>query len=145
MAGSKTNTFETDILELVFTNTALANIGDGSGLQPSATAGSLYVALYTVAPSDAGGGTECTYTGYGRVAVARSGAGWTVASGVAENAAAVTFGACTAGSETAVAFSIMTAASSGDMLFWGDLTANLNISAGITPEFAAGELTITED
>ncbi|MBN2012844.1 hypothetical protein JW960_26175 [candidate division KSB1 bacterium] len=130
---------------MVFTNTALANIGDGSGLQPSATAGSLYVALYTVAPSDAGGGTECTYTGYGRVAVARSGAGWTVASGVAENAAAVTFGACTAGSETAVAFSIMTAASSGDMLFWGDLTANLNISAGITPEFAAGELTITED
>ena len=145
MAGSKRNAFETDLLELVFQNTALANIGDASGLQPSATAGSLYVALYTVAPSDSTSGTECTYTGYARVAVARSGAGWTVTNNNAFPAAAVTFGENTGSTETAVAFATLTAASSGDMLYWGDLDSNLEITNGVIPEFASGALDIYED
>lgn len=143
---SKVNAFETDILELIFTNTALANVGDASGLQPAGTAGSLYIALFTANPDEAAGvGNEADYTGYARVAVARSGAGWTVASGQAENAAAITFGACTAGSDTVTHFAIMTALTGGDMLYYGALTASLAISTGITPEFAAGDLTVTED
>lgn len=145
MAGSKTNAFETDILELLFNNNALANIGDASGLQPSATAGSLYVALYTIAPTDSTSGTECTYTGYARVAIARSAAGWTVSENNAYNTEAVTFDECTAGSETAVAFAIMTTASGGDMLYWGDLDSNLSISSGTIPQFTAGALDIYED
>jgi hypothetical protein len=145
MAGSKTNAFETSLAGLIFNNTDVANIGDAAGLQNSATAGSLYVALFTTAPSDSTAGTECNYTGYARVAVARSSGGWTISGNNTSNTAAITFGACTAGTNTAVAFGILTASSSGDLLYWGDLTANLAISAGITPEFAAGALDINED
>jgi len=145
MAGSKRNAFETDLLELIFNNTALANIGDASGLQPAGTEGSLYVALYTVAPTDSTAGTECTYTGYARKAVARSAAGWTVTDNNCFNAAAVTFVICSGGTESAVAFSIMTAVTGGDMLYWGDIDTPLAISTGVTPEFASGALDIYED
>ena len=145
MAGSKRDGFETDVLELIFNNVAIANIGDGPGLQPSSTAGSLYVALYTVAPTDSTAGTECAYTSYARVGVARSAGGWTVSGNNCSNTAAVEFPECTGGSETAVAFSIMTGSSGGDMLYWGDLTSSLAISNGITPNIPIGDLDITED
>ncbi len=77
---SKTNAFENSLLLLVFNNTDIANIGDAAGLQNSAAAGSLYVSLHTADPNEAGSQTtsEVAYTSYARVAVARSGAGWTV-------------------------------------------------------------------
>lgn len=145
MAGSKRDNFETDLLELVFTNLAIANIGDGSGLQPAGTVGSLWVALYTVAPTDSTAGTEAAYTSYAREAVARSAAGWTVAGNNCSNAAEISFTTASGGTETEVAFAIMTALTGGDMLYWGDLTANLDVSTGITPKIAIGDLDITED
>ena len=145
MAGSKTNAFENSIQLLIFQNTDIANIGDAAGLQNSATTGSLYVALYTTAPSDSTAGTEANYTSYARVAVARTSGGWTVTNNVVSNTAAITFPACTGGSNTVVAFGILTASSGGTLLYWGDLTANLAVSSGVTPEFAAGALTISED
>lgn len=78
MAGSATNAFETKVLEHIFQNADIANIGDAGGLQNSASAGNLYVALFTAAPSDSAAGTECNYTSYARVAVERSASGWTV-------------------------------------------------------------------
>lgn len=123
---SKGNTFENDLLKLIFQNTAIALIGDASGVQPSAAAGSLYVALHTADPGEAGVQTtsECAYTSYDRVAVARSAAGWTVADNVVSNAAAVTFPKATGGSETATHFTIGTAASGdGKVLYRGLLGA----------------------
>lgn len=145
MAGSKTDAFETSLLQHIFNNDDIANIGDAAGLQNSATAGSFYVALYTVAPTDSTSGTEANYTGYARVAVARTSGGWTVSGNNCSNTAAITFGACTAGSNTVVAFGILTASSGGTILYWGDLTSSLAVSSGITPEFAAGALDINED
>ncbi len=142
---SKTDGFETDIQELIFNNTALANIGDASGLQPSGAAGSLYIALVTTTPTDSAAGTAATYTGYARVAVARSGAGWTIAGNNCSNAAAITFGACTAGSSTVTHFEIFTAVTGGDRLYWGALDSSLAITTGITPEFAIGALDVNED
>jgi hypothetical protein len=143
---SKTNTFETDILELIFNNTAIANIGDSSGLQPSSTAGSLYVALFTADPTETGSQTnEATYTGYARVAVARTSGGWTISGNNCSNTAAITFGECTAGSETITHVGILTASTAGDMLFSGVLTSSLAVSTGIIPEFAIGTLDINED
>jgi hypothetical protein len=103
--------------------------------------------LYSAAPSDSAAGTEITYTGYARVAVARSGAGFTVTGNSVSNAAAVTFGACTSGTPTATHFAICKAGTRDidDAIYWADLTASLAISAGITPEFAIGQLTVTED
>ena len=95
MAGSKKDTFETALLTLLFNNTSLANIGNAGGILQSTVAGSFYIALYSAAPSDSAAGTEITYTGYARIAVARSSAGWTIAGTNpcnASNAAAVTFG-----------------------------------------------------
>jgi len=71
---SMSNTAETALLRLLFQNTAFANIGDASGLQPSAAAGSFFVRLHTADPGEAGTGdtSEVAYTGYAPVGVARS-------------------------------------------------------------------------
>jgi hypothetical protein len=145
---SKTNAFETDLLELIFNNLAIANIGDASGLQPSGAAGSLYVSLHTADPGEAGDQTtsETSYTNYARVAVARSGAGWTIVGNNVSNTSAINFPQCTGGSATITHFGIGTASSgAGNLLFKGALTASLAVSAGITPQFAAGELDVNED
>jgi len=140
--------FETSLLQHIFTNSAITFIGDAGGLLPSSGAGSLYVALYTVTPSDSAPGTECDYVGYARVAVARSAGGWTVSGNNASNTTAITFGQCLSGStDTAVAFSINKAAPTGvdDAILWGALSSNLDISVGVTPEFAIGDLDVNCD
>lgn len=145
---SKGNTFENDLLLLIFNNTNAADIGDATGLRGSSTAGSLYVALHTGDPGEAGNATtnECAYTSYARVAVARSGSGWTVSGNAVTNAALIQFPQCTGGSETATHFSITVAASgTSKILYKGSLSASLAISSGIQPQFGAGELDGTED
>jgi hypothetical protein len=147
MAGSKKNTFEENILKLIFQNIDCANIGDAAGLQNSAAAGYLYIALFTADPSDSAQGTETVYTNYARVGVVRSAAGWTVTGNNASNAAAITFATCGVTGATLTAFAICTGDTEGadDAIYWGTLTANLIVSAGITPEFAIGDLDINED
>jgi hypothetical protein len=145
---SKGNTWETELLQLVFNNTDAALIGDATGLRGSSTAGSLYVSLHTGDPGEAGNQTtsECAYTSYARVAVARSGAGWTVSGNTVTNAALIQFPQCTGSSETATHFAIGTASSStGKILYKGALSASLAISSGIQPQFGAGELDGSED
>ncbi len=145
---SLSNTFETALLNHIFNNAAIANVGDAAGLPASAAAGSLYVSLHTADPGEAGSPTtsEATYTGYARVAVARSAGGWTVSGASASNTAAINFPAATAGSNTLTHFGISTSASgAGTLLLSGALTASLAVSAGITPSFAAGQLTVTAD
>jgi hypothetical protein len=145
---SKSNAFETSLLNLIFNNSAIADIGDASGLQPSSTAGSLYVSLHTGDPGEAGSQTtnECAYTSYARVAVARSAGGWTVSGNNASNTAAVTWPQATGGSETATHFGIGTDSSgAGNLLYSGALNSGLAISNGITPEAAIGDIDITED
>ena len=144
---SMSNTSETAFLNLLFKNIAWADIGDASGLQPSAAAGSFYVALHSADPADAGDQevSEIAYTGYARVAVARD-AGFNVAGAVVSNAATVQFGECTAGTATVTHFTVGTALSgAGTVVYRGALGATRNISAGITPLFNAGALSGTVD
>lgn len=143
---SATNAFETALLTLYFNNTDHANIGDAAGIQNSATAGNFYVSLHTGDPGETGTQTtsEATYTGYARVAVARSGAGWTIAGDTVSNAAVITYGLCTAGSNTITHFGIGSDLSgAGNLFFSGALNASLAVSNGITPNFAIGDLTTT--
>lgn len=145
---SKGNTFENDLLLLIFNNVDVALIGDAAGLQNSAAAGSLYVSGHTASMGEAAAQntTEAGYTGYARAAVARSGAGWTVTGNAVENAAAVSLGACSAGSATLTDFAVGAESSgAGKVCYKGPLGASLAVSAGITPEFAAGAIDITED
>lgn len=145
---SFTNAAETALLTLLFNNTDWANIGDAAGLQNSTAAGSFYISLHTADPGETGTQTtsEATYTGYARVAVARSGAGFTISGANASNAAAVTFGACTAGTSTVTYFGIGTDASgTGNLVLRGALTGSLAVSSGITPAFAIGDLDVNLD
>ena len=145
---SMSNASELNLLNLLFNNVDWPNVGDAAGLQNSATAGSFYVALHSADPGDAGDQTtnEVAYTGYGRVAVARSGAGFTIAGNQVSNAATVQFGECTAGTATATHFSVgLLSSGAGDILYSGALSASRSISAGITPLFNAGALQGTVD
>lgn len=144
---SKSDAFEAALLDLIFLNTDIANIGDAAGLQNSAAAGSLYVALHTADPGESGAQntSEISYTGYARVAVARSGAGWTRTGNSISPVANIDFGACTAGSGTATHFSIGTLSSgAGMILYKGAISPTIAVSAGVTPRLTTAT-TITED
>lgn len=148
---SLSNAFENDLLLLLFNNTDIANIGDAAGIQNSATAGSLYVSLHTADPGETGtqATSETSYTGYARVAVARSGAGWTV-SGTAPtqvvNAATITFGTSTVGTPTITHFGVgLESAGATRLLASGVLDNSQVINIGGTNTFAAGALKVTVD
>lgn len=134
---SKTNSWENGLLLLVFNNTNFANVGDATGLRGSSAAGSFYLSLHTADPGEAGDQTtsEATYTSYARVAVARSGAGFTVTGDSVSPAATVAFPAATGGTNTITHFGIGTAASgTGVLLYKGTVTPNLSVATGVTPQ-----------
>lgn len=142
---SKGNTWENDLLKLTFNATAIANIADNAATSPLTN---LYMSLHTADPGEAGDQTtsEATYTGYARVAVLRTTGGWTVTTNTATNLAAVTFPACTGGTNTITHFAVGTVVSAaGKLLYSGALTSSLSVSNGITPNFAASAITVTED
>lgn len=148
---SKGRTFQTDLLKHILENATVPLVGDAAGLLASAVAGSIYIALHTADPGETGDQTtsECSYTGYVRKAVARADAQWTVTSAspaTASNANVQTFAACTGGTSTATHFSVGYAVSGTGKLFYSNaLASSLAISNGITPEFAADALVVTED
>jgi hypothetical protein len=136
-----TTAFVTNLLNHYFTNAAHAAVGDGSGLLPSATAGSLFYALHTADPGDAGSQTtsEVAYTGYARPGAARSGAGFTVSGKNVSPAAEVSFGKRTdAGSATALFWSIGTSSSGA-----GNLILRGGIGSAPRPFTAATTNTVT--
>lgn len=144
---SKGNAFETALLNLLFTNANIANIGDATGLRASTTAGSFFVALHSADPGEAGDQTtsEVAYTSYARVAVARSGAGWTVTGNSVSPAANIDFPACTGGTVTATHFSIGTVTSgAGLILYKGAISPTIAISTGVTPRLTTATA-VTED
>lgn len=145
---SKSNTFENDLLLLIFNNTAIANIGDAGGLLASATAGNLWVSLHTADPGETGTAvtSETAYTGYARVAVARSGAGFVVTGNSVSPAANVDFGECTASPGGAIThFGIVnTSSGAGKLLYSGTATPNITMAVGVIPRVKSTS-TVTED
>jgi len=143
---SKTNTWENDLLKLVFQNTSASLIGDATGLVGSGTAGSLYVSLHTADPGEAGDQTtsETSYTSYARVAVARGGA-WTITLNSVSPTANIDFPACTGGSATITHFGVGTSSSgAGKLLYKGTVTPNIAVATGVTPRMTTATA-ITED
>lgn len=138
MAGSISNYVEDAVIGALLRGTAF----------PSAS-GSVYVALFTAAPSDSGGGTEVTGGSYARVAVSRATGSWDAPTDVSgsqktANTSAITFASPTANWGTVTHFGIFDAASSGNLLIYGDLGTSRNILSGdSSPSFAAGTLTFS--
>lgn len=144
---SKSNAWETALLNLVFNNTNAANIGDATGLRGSTTVGSLYLSLHTADPGEAGDQTtsEVTYTSYARVAVVRTSSGFTISGNAVTLVANTDFPAGTGGSGTAAFFGIGTAASgAGVLLYKGAITPSIVTGNGVTPRINAG-VVVTEE
>lgn len=106
------STFRNDLLKLIFNATAIANLADNAASSPLAN---LYLSLHTADPGAGGDQTtsEIAYTGYARVAVARSGGGWTVTANSVSPAANIDFGKMTAGTPGTAYYAAIGTASSG--------------------------------
>ena len=144
---SKSNTHENDYLLLMFNNTTMTLVGDAAGILQSAAAGSLYFSLHTSDPGEAGSQTtnEVAYTSYARVAVARSGAGFTVSTNTVALVANVSFPAGTGGSGTATHWGIGASSSgAGKLLYKGAISPTIVCGNGVTPQLTAGTV-VTED
>lgn len=110
----------------------------GSAPRPTAW----FLALYTAAPSDSGGGTEVSGGGYARQALAFDAA--SSPEGETSNSALVDFTASDDwGSITHIA--IFTAVTAGDMLWHGALTDARIINTGDKLEFAPGAIQLKLD
>lgn len=144
MAG-KGDTFENDILKLIYNATAIANIADNAAASPLTN---LYVALHTADPTDAGNqsSSEISYTGYARVAVARTSGGWTVTGNSVSPVATIAFGQMTAGTGGTATHASVGVASSGatKILHYGALSPTISVTNGVTPQITTSS-TITED
>lgn len=128
------NTFENDLMRLIFNAIAIANLADNAATSPLTN---LYLSLHTADPGEAGDQTtnEIAYTGYARVAVARTAGGWTVTANSASPVATVGFPAGTGGTGTATHFAVGTAATgTGKLLISGTITPNIVCGNGITPQ-----------
>lgn len=145
---SKSNTFENELLLHIFNNSDIANIGDAAGLQNSVAAGSLFLALHTADPGEAGTATtnEIAYTGYARQAVARSAAGFTVSGNAVTLTSNVDFPEMTAGAGGLVThFSVVKEVSGASVILYSGTTdPDITISTGVIPRLKAAT-SITED
>ena len=127
------NTFENDVMKLIFNATAIANIADNAASSPLTN---LYVALHTASPGETGDQTttEAAYTSYARTAVARTTGGWTVTNNSVSPVANIDFVAATGGSETETDFSVGTlATTAGKVLVYGSISPTIAVSNGVTP------------
>jgi hypothetical protein len=141
---SKGNTFENDLLKLIFNATTIANLAINATSSPLTV---LWVSLHTADPGEAGSQTtnEATYGGYARVSVARTTTGWVVTNNSVSPAAQISFPAATSGTNTITHAAAGTASSgAGKILYSGTVTPNLSVSAGTTPRLTTGSA-ITED
>ncbi len=137
--GSAGDTAETLILDAMF--------GSGKASNMPAT---LYFALFTTTPSDAGVGTEvgASATAYARVGYTNNNTTWAAATvGTKTNAIDIVFPAATASWGTIAywgAFTVSTVGL-GVPFVWGALSTPTLITTGMTPKFLAGDLVISAD
>jgi len=110
---------------------------NGTATRPTAW----YVALYTAAPSDSGGGTEVSGSGYAREAVTFAAA--TSPGGTTSNTGAVSFTASGGNWGTITHIGIHDALSGGNLLWHGAMTASKIVNDGDTLEFSIGNIDLT--
>jgi hypothetical protein len=117
---------ETKVLDHVFAGTAYT--------APS----TLYVALFTAAPSDSGGGTEVSGGAYARQTIA-----FTTSGDTTSNNAAIEFPTATANYGTVTHVGIYDASSAGNLMAWAALTSSKTIETGDVFRIPSGDLDIT--
>jgi len=123
---SFTNYLETEILDHVFAGAAYT--------APSTK----YLALFTGAPGETGGGTEVSGGGYARQTVA-----FTTSGNTTSNNAAVEYPTATANYGTVTHVAVFDASTSGNMMAYAALSSNKTIETGDVFRVPSGDLDIT--
>jgi len=125
---SLSNTFETDVLEWLFTDTSVT--------RPTAW----YIGLFTTDPTDAGTGTEVSGGSYVREA-----ATFSVTGDTATTTAAVEWPVATADWGTITHIGVYDASTAGNLIAYAALTASKTINTDDVFRIPAGDLDITID
>lgn len=136
---SASNTFENDLMLLIFNKTLPSYLGTLSGTGDA----SFYLALFTADPTETGALTnECAYGSYARVAVARTSGGWTVSGNQATNTAIVQFAKSTLTGADATHIGVVSGGTpgAGTLLMSKQLLTATPTTTGIQPQFDAGTL-----
>lgn len=138
MAAGKSNFFAKKVADWIYSATSYT---------PPAT---LYFGLWTTtltAASTGSSGTECSYTGYARVAVTNNATQFPAATGTTSatksNANAITFPSNGGSGQTVIAAGVCDASSAGNMIHWGDVASTV-INALDTPSIGAGSFVLAE-
>jgi hypothetical protein len=126
---SKTNYLEDNLINHVLRGVAYA--------MPPA----IYVALFTTAPTDSGGGVEVSGGSYTRQACTFA----VPSAGTTSNDIPVVYPTATAGWGTVVAFALMDAVAAGNMLYFANLNAARTVLTGDVLSFPIGQLQVVED
>lgn len=141
---SKGNTFENDLLKLIFQAVDITTLADNAATSPEVN---LSVSLHTADPGEAGAQNtnEATFGGYTRINVGRTATGWAVAANIASPVADITFPQASSATNTITHFGVGNATSGAGVLFYfGTVTPNIVITSGITARLTT-DSTITED
>jgi hypothetical protein len=136
--AGKSTTFSSDLLKLIFNGTTITALADNTATSPATN---LYLSLHTADPGASGTQTtsEAAYTGYARVAVARTTGGFTVTTNTVALAANQDFGPCTAGTSTVTYWGVGTSSTgTGKILYSGPVSPTIMVSAGVTPRLTTG-------
>lgn len=144
---SKSNTYENDLLSLLLQAVTITNVA--TNVSSSSPIVDIWASLHTADPTDSGtqGSGEANYSGYTRIAVTRSTAGFVVSSGSASPVAAIAFpeaASTTTMTLTHCAFGQASATTGGKIFYSGTISPNIAIGAGVTPRLTTGS-SITED
>jgi len=126
--SSFTDYLEDELLDHVFANAAYTS--------PT----TVYLALFTANPTDAGGGTEVTGAGYVRQSISFG----TASGGTISNDTAVSFTASGGNYGTVTGVAIMDASTAGNMLAWDAITS-ATVNDTDTLEFAVGDIDVSLD
>ncbi len=125
---SFSNFLETEILDHVF--------GGAAYTAPTTH----YLALYTAAPGETGGGTELSGNAYARQSVA-----FTTTGNTTSNTAAVEYPTSTASWGTVTHIGVFDALTGGNLMAYATLTVSKTIDSGDVFRVPTGDLDITLD
>lgn len=134
---TKSNTTENDTLKVILKGVSPSYLGNTN----------VYVALHSADPGEAGdqSTSEVAYTNYARQPIVKA-TGWTDSGSEFSNAALIQFPVCGVTGATARYVSVGTLVSgTGQILYSGQLSADLSIGENIQPQFSIGMLKVQED
>ena len=127
---SFTNFLETEILDHVFAGSAYT------------APGTHYLALFTAAPGETGGGTEVTTSG---TAYVRQSVAFTTTGNTTSNTASVEYPTATATMGTVTHVGVFDAVTGGNLMAYATLTSSKAIDTGDVFRVPTGDLDITLD